>query len=245
MAGPRRSAQAAGHTGAVVREDAETLRRRLYAPGASPADLDRYRSTGAGVPRSAARTPPRRRGRVVVVLIVAALTATVGGVATARLAADAGPPVPAPTPVAMTAVERQEIAEQLARGDAAGIAAYLITHPSPPGLRTATRFDTVERHGVGDTVVTLSPVLTEAVQGRATVLVALARTGRAGWTAQRRTVDAAGRQRTVRQAERAGTQEAGALTTHTFRYPSGERPIELHVQVPEGTRWGIAVVFSD
>jgi hypothetical protein len=236
----------------VVREDAEALRRRLYAPGASSDDVDRYRGAGGGRERRSRRAPrparapgPPRRRRPVLLAVATVLVLIVGGVVVDRLDAPTGPTTPAPTPLAISGADRGGIEDELAQGNGAGIAAYLVTHPSQPALRSATRFDTVERHGIGDARVTLSPVDAEAVQGRATVLFVLGERGRAGWTSLRREVDSSGEQLLVRQVHRESEQEAGVLTTHTYAYAAGDRPVELRVTAPDGVRWGIAVVYTD
>lgn len=246
----------------MEREDAEALRRRLYAPGASDEDLDRFRSSGGVEPavrtgRSAppppeptaaaapvaVRAPARRRRTVLVVAAVVVLIA--GGLGAVRLLADPGPTAPAPTPVAMAAQDRRDVEDYLAAGDYAGISAFLVTHRALPQLQDATRNDIVERMGTGDAVVTLSPVPPQAVSGRATVLLVIGGGGRAGWTTLRREVDSTGEQRYVPQVRREGFQQSGLITTHTYRYTAGNRPVELRVAVPPGVRWGAAVVFTD
>jgi hypothetical protein len=174
---------------------------------------------------------------------VAALVVAAVGVA--RSAAEAGPTGPAPTPLAVSADDRQSLENSLANGNAAGIAAYLLTTPTLPRFADATRFETIEGKGVGDGVVTLAPVSAAAVEGRATVLLVLEVPAEAGWTTRRRRVDPSGEQQYVRQVHRASRQEAGVITVHTYRYASGDRPVELRVDAPDGVRWGAAVVFSD
>ena len=58
-------------------------------------------------------------------------------------------------------------------------------------------------------------------------------------------VDPAGEQQYVRQTLRGGEQAAGVLTTTTYRYASGDRPVRMSVDVDQGVRWGVAVVFTD
>lgn len=240
-----------------MREDAEALRRRLYSRGASEADLERYRQAGGTAepgggrvePTSAAprapRVPARRRGLRAAVVAVVAVAVLGGGIAVSRLTAGSRPAAPTPTPIAMSERDRSGLRQNLALGDYAGIAAFLVTHRAPESLQTATRADTVERTGVGDGTVSLSPVSAQAVSGRVTVLVVLAESANADWTTLRRSMDPSGEQRYVRQVQRAGPQEAGVLTTHTYRYSSGDRPIELRVSAPDGVRWGAAAVFTD
>jgi hypothetical protein len=232
----------------VVREDAEALRRRLYAPGAAGDDVERYRAAGGGAeaapPRQADRPPPRGRIRfLVAAAILAALV--VSGLGIARLTAPTAPVAAAPTPLAVTPDDRRSFEDELASGNAAGIAAYLLTTRPMPRFRGTTRIATIEGSGIGKGTVTLSPVDAEAVSGRATVLLVLEEPAEAGWTTYRRRVDPSGEQDYVRQTRRAGMQQAGVLTAHTYRYGSGDRPVELRVDAPDGVRWGAAVVFTD
>jgi hypothetical protein len=238
----------------VVRDDAEDLRRRLYAPGASADDVARFREAGpapgaAAVLEDPPPPAPSRRGRLVRLLVLAGLgvlgVLVVTGIALARSTTAAQEAVPAPTPVPRTADDRLEIQDDLAVGNGAGIAAFLVTHRPPPALVHVRRAFTVERAGTGDGVAEIFPVTAATFEGHATVLMVLARSGDAGWTLLRRQVDSSGEQRLVQQRQRRGVQEAGVLTTDTFRYASGDRPVEVHVKAPAGVRWGLAVVFSD
>jgi hypothetical protein len=244
----------------VTRDEAdpEELRRRLYAPGASTDDLDRYRTLAAATPSS--DPTPRsdsarragggpalgRRVRVLVAVAVVAVLAVVGGgLAAARSAARSAAEVPQATALRVDPEDRNSLQQSLAFGNYAGIAAYLVTHRSPPGLEGRGRYETVERKGIGNGRVVLPPLPPETVRGRASVLLVLASDGVAGWTAFRREVDSTGEQRYVRQARRSGPQPAGVLTTATFRYAAGDRPVELRIEAPEGVRWGVAIVFTD
>ncbi|RIX27788.1 hypothetical protein [Amnibacterium setariae] len=268
----------------MAREDAEALRRRLYAPGADAADVERFRAAGgvAPAPRvpasarvrraapevevrpvpvrppeplpldaepsapgasDAPRGGPRGRG-LLVVAIVAVLAA--GGLVAVRLALPPTSNAPSATPVAVDAADRAAFDENLVIGNAAGIAAFLVTHRRPlPAIADATRYFTVEEHGTGEGLVTLSPVSSAAIEGRATVVLVVDAPARVGWRSLRRQVDSSGEQRYTTQVERAGQQEPGVPTTHTYRYARGDRPVELRIDVPDGVRWGAAVVFTD
>jgi hypothetical protein len=233
----------------VVREDAEALRRRLYAPGAAVDDVDRYRAAGGGaealVPEPGPPVP-RRRSRLTAGVVAAVAVALVaGGVGLARSAAQPGPVAPAPTPLAVSAEDRGDFEQNLEAGNAAGIAAYLLTSRPLAAFHGTTRIDTLEDTGVGDGTVRLSPVDAEAVQGRATVLLVTEEPAQVGWTALRRRIDVSGEEEYVPQVRRAGMQAAGVPTLHQYRYAAGDRPVELHVDAPQNVRWGVAVVFSD
>lgn len=247
----------------MVPEDAEALRRRLYAPGASDADRARYAAVGGlaetapdvpapsePAPTASAVDPyppaPARRRRPVRLIAGAAVVIAllVGGITAARIAADGRPSGPPPTPVAMSDEDRRSVQENLTLGNYAGIAAFLVTHRAL-SLGTPSRLETVEKMGVGEGTVRLSPVSAATVRGRATVLFVTAGAAQIQWTTLRRQVDASGEQRYVRQVQRSGFQQGGQITTHTYRYAGGDRPVELRVSVPAGVRWGAAVVLTD
>lgn len=230
-----------------MREDAEALRRRLYAPGAEGDDVERYRAAGGGAEAAPKRRTVRRprAGVGLVTAIVLVLILVVVGIGVARFATHPVPTGPAPTPLAVDAADRQSFEQNLEQGRAAGIAAYLITTRTLPRFSGATRFETLEDKGVGDGVVTLAPVDAAAVQGRATVFLVVDVPGQVGWSTLRRRGDPAGEEQLVRQVHREGQQQPGIVTVHTYRYSSGNRPVELQVDAPDGVRWGAAVVFSD
>jgi hypothetical protein len=141
----------------------------------------------------------------------------------------------------VTGEERTELVRNLLAGGSAGLSAYLVTHPSPPGLRSATRFDTVERHGAGSRTLRVARP-EDAGRGRATVLLVLAQGGQATWRIERTTSDASGAPVVAR---RGGRQEAGVPTTATVALPPALTTVRLHVDAPAGVQWGVAVVFSD
>jgi hypothetical protein len=155
------------------------------------------------------------------------------------------PTAPAPQAIAVDGPQRSEFVQNLAGGGAAGIAAYLVTHRSPEPLRTATRFYTIERHGTGPVAFSLSGVPAETQAGRATVFLVLQVDGRATWTAYRVRAQVDDPSPLQAVERRTGEQQAGVLTSTTFSYRSGGRPVRLEIDAPKGVRWGAAVVFSD
>lgn len=141
---------------------------------------------------------------------------------------------PAARPVALSGEDRSELRENLESGGAAGIAAYLVTHPSPPSLRAATSFTTRELHGDGSTT---GRVPAAEVASRATVLLVSASTGPVTWVL----LAADGR----RLGTRSQDVDPGVLTAATLRVPAGAQPLRLRIEAGEGVRWGAAVVLSD
>lgn len=230
----------------VTRADAEGLRRRLYAPGASTADVDRYREVA---PQPAAREAPRRRrlARVVpgVLMVLVVSGILLAGAAARSVTPAVVPVVAAPTVLQVSDADRRAIREALAARDDIAVAGFLLARRAPPALRTATRSLIVEQTGTGPATVGVDPESAAAFRGRATVLLVLGRAGEAGWTTFWRRVDASGIRTLERQQQRAGRQEAGDLTTATYRYGSGEQPVKVRVRAPAGVRWAVEVVFTD
>ena len=180
-------------------------------------------------------------GAVLVVVAVAASIAVLLPHSPALLSADQPPAAT----IGVDGETRSEFVQNLAGGGAAGIAAYLVTHPSPPNLRGGTRYFTIERHGTGPQLIALDPAPPEAAKGRATVFLITEWAGEAGWTAYRYRFGGDGLATLEPESGRAGSQQGGVPTTATFSYRSGDRPVRLRIDVPDGVRWGAAVVFSD
>jgi hypothetical protein len=236
-----------------MREDAEVLRRRLYAPGASAADVERYRGLGIAVrvvppedrPPVARRRSPARLLRPVALAVV-----ILAGLALVRVAAREATPVTVPvvraaTAVAMPATDRAAMRTALAERDDVAVAGLLLAYRVPPALRTATRSLLVEQTGSGTATVPVDPQSSRVFRGRATVLLVLDRAARAGWTTSWRRVDGSGVRTLERQQERSGLQSAGEPTSATYRYGSGEQPVQVRVDAPDGVRWAVEVVFTD
>lgn len=177
--------------------------------------VDRLRALGAGR-----------------VLLVAAAVLVALAVVVALL--PRRPVAPAASPVALTAPDRVELRENLEAGGAAGIAAYLVTHPSPPSLRGATSFTTREVHGTGDATERIGAA---EVADLATVLLVSASTGTATWTLLGADGEPLG--------TRGQDVDPGVLTAATVRVPADEQPLRLRIDAGEGVRWGAAVVLSD
>lgn len=249
------------------------LRARVYGPHATEADRLRYRAAvdaaaaspaaegapGGGAEPAADSDPadgplvpipstrrgrglPRRRAALITagVAVLAAVTAV--AVETTRTS-ETG--LVQPSPVTSDGESQLEFEQALGTGGDAGIAAYLVTHRSPPALRSATRFTTVELHGVGDAIRTLRPPAIGATAGRATVFFVQSTDSVASWRVLASLASTQGDADSPVLAARGGLQDAGVLTSATIRYPSGRMPVQLRVTVPDGVRWGAAVVYSD
>ena len=225
-------------------DDAEALRRRLYSAGATAEDLAAYRGSAPPVAAPApevadaaepAAPPPRPRrprrllglvGGALVLVVVAALLLVLRPPSTQRPAATL------PADAATTA----EMIRNLRIGKDAGIAAYLVTNPGPKPIRSSPGYWTTEIRGAGPGSVRVAGPPSMPGPGRATVLLVLTDDADATWRATGADGDVV-RTRTVRQ-------RAGGLTSTTFAYPAGGRPVRLRVELPAGVAWGAAVVFT-
>ena len=239
------------------------LRRRIFRSGATDADRERYshlterqhpapgperggavRGTLTADPQAGGRrTPMRRRG----VLLAGALAAValVGlGLGLVPRGAQL-PPAPSPVPVTFDGPTRSEFVQNLEGGGAAGIAAYLVTHRPPLPLRGASRSFLIERSGTGPQGISLNGTPPETVAGRATVFLVLEVAAHAGWTASRIRAQSDDPSPLQAVARRSGDQQSGVMSSATFRYPAGGRPVRLDIDVPAGVRWGAAVEFTD
>jgi hypothetical protein len=81
--------------------------------------------------------------------------------------------------------------------------------------------------------------------GHATVFLVLAAPAHATWTAYRVRPQDDDPSPLQAAERRAGDLQPGVLTSTTFGYLAGGRPVRVEVDVPKGVRWGAAVVFSD
>lgn len=212
-------------------EDGEALRRRLYRPGAEETDVAAYLAAAEPEPEAEARVPesPRRRPRWAVPA-AAALVAV--GLVLAHVTAGAAPVPPALPARDVPATTSAAFVEALEAGRDAGLGPWW--EPGAPYL---------ESHGTGDGTVEL-PVSASARGGRLTVLLVVGRDGTAGWSAARLVIHD---DRTIhlrQQAAATGAVRAGVPAIGRVVYSAQHQPMRLFVQVPDGTRWGVAAVFD-
>ncbi|HEY0374534.1 MAG TPA: hypothetical protein VGC94_07045 [Amnibacterium sp.] len=236
------------------------LRRRLYAPDVSAAEVERYRElAGEGRPDPApAAAPAASRRRPVLVAAAAAVVVAVAGIgafATAR-PHPAPIPVPAITPtpipvqsssddstVAVPAAVRTSFVSALQAGRSAGLLRYFYDHPEmiPAQLRTPRRADSYERFGSNTATVFLSPSPAAQKGGQVTVAVTLDRAARV----QLRAVRAdSGMQSFVERLDDGTRGIPGVPMVRTVVY-DGEAPTVLELTVPKGVHWDVVAVFTD
>ena len=221
-----------------------------------PSSQARVEATAASVPARPSRVHRRFPVAVgfvaatAVAVVVAAQhsgtpsRATVDGHAAIRAAAihSAGP-LP-PSPVSVDDATRAAFLHGLERGGSPGIARFLATHRVAADLAT-TPLHLIERHGSGPQTVALNGPAAELASGEATVFLVTGLAGWAAWSAYDAGEAYEGGEHVQLEAARAGDQEGGELTAGTFAYATGDRPLQLRVEVPDGVGWGVAVAFSD
>lgn len=242
----------------------DALRRRLYAPGTTEADLAAYRAAEQAVvvaaPAAERRIVRSRSLRRRILVAAGAAVLVVGGgsalVVGRPLAAISGTgPSASPTVAAAivdeaelpaSATDRATFVRVLQAGDDPGLLTYLYEHPGflPPSLRTQVRAASTEYSGQGTSTIALDPSDLTRHGGRVSVILVLDRAGTYSWRAQRiaQTNDRSGP--VVELGAKAGTGRAGEPTSATFRY-SGTAPARLALYVDETVKWGAVVVFTD
>lgn len=221
-------------TGGV--DDGESLRRRLYRPGAGDADVDAYRTAVAVAPEplpEPAPAPPAR-GRVrIVVVVVGVIALLIGAVLVPRIAR--GPVGAHPAPLPTRSIDPATAARFVAALDAgqdAGLGAWF--DPQAP---------LVEEHGTGDRSVAL-PASGSASGGRMVVLLVLAADGTAGWETDRFVITDQHAIVLQQEAGATGGLRAGVPTVARIAYPADHRPLRLLVHAGAGVRWGVAAILT-
>jgi hypothetical protein len=200
----------------------DDLRRRLYRPDATDADLREYlaeRATAA--PADApAPAPPRRHRRAVL---------GVAAVAVALAACIAGTAVLLPRPANPSARPAAASAEP------SRVSGPTLTAVPIDGAATAAeRFE-----GVGDGVLSIHLPGAEFGTMRAVVLVYSSRTSTISWTAVR---PPSGDVSVVARAR--VTSHVDFATPHPFTYAGGP-PTRITVAAPEGLHWTVLVAAAN
>ncbi|WP_375387551.1 hypothetical protein [uncultured Amnibacterium sp.] len=246
-------------------DPADDLRRRLYAPGASAADVARYRTLAGPEPEPGTAAPspdprpdpPARRRRTALLAAGGLLTALAVGAAGIAVAGGRGPDpaatrtppavaVPVQTTLPIEVAARVGFVRALASGGDAGLLQFFLDNPDarPDAIRTISRAASDEYHGTGSGTIALEPSALAERGGRMTVLVVLDDAAKFEWRATRlaQSNDRSGPE--VPVDRRSGLLQPGEVGTTTIAYRSGA-PTSLLVLVGEGVRWGAVVVFTD
>ena len=246
------------HAERVSREDdgLDELRRRLYAPDVTDADLAAYRAAeSAEEPATAVAGTARRlplAGRAGA--IVAATLLVAAGVVAVGIAHPFAASIPAPSPASSTSAGRIAVSADVRDGFIRdlradvdpGLLAYLDAHPAAllEALRTAGRADSTEFTGVGPSTLSLSPTSAAEKAGHVTVVLVTDRRVAYDWRATTVAVsnDRSGPEPAV--AVHAGRADPGAPVSGTVGY-SGGVPTRLTLLLSTGVRWAAVVVYTD
>ena len=261
-----------GATRTTEAERLDALRRRLYAPDVTEAEVAAYRAAAErrveeaeapahdhrGRPAAAEGVRHGRRalvgGGAAVLLVAAGIAVLVTAHPLAGLTGATSTPTPsvtAPVRLAEGAVptsiaSRAGFVSALQGGREPGLLQYLFEHRAylPAAISTVQRADSTEYAGQGSSTLALAPSDLAQHGGRVTVFLVLDRPATYSWRAQRvaQRNDRSGP--VVELAEQAGRNRAGEPTTTTFRY-DGRAPTRLAVYTDETVKWGAVVVFTD
>ena len=259
-----------GATRTTEAERLDALRRRLYAPDVTEAEVAAYRAaaerqTAAEAPAHEHRSRPTRalapRGHRALVGGAAGVLLVAAGIAvlvTTRPLAAFTSAAPSPTPsataparliegaVPTSIASRAAFVSALQSGREPGLLEYLYGHRTylPASISTPQRAASTEYAGQGSSTLALDPSDLTQHGGRVTVFLVLDRPATYSWRAQRiaHLDDRSGP--VLELAEQAGSNRAGEPTTTTFRY-EGRAPTRLAVYTDETVKWGAVVVFTD
>ena len=236
-----------GRSAEAERRDA--LRRRLYAPDVTEAEVAAYRAT---------RRTPVDRARIAVVagavLLVAAVVIVVlvstrppAAVAPPRASlSSAVPPALTQSTIPASASMRLAFVGALQEGRSAGLLPFFLAHPTarPANLRTNGRADSTEYSGHGSSTIALDPSALAEHGGRVTVIVVTDRAAAFTWTAERiaQRNDRSGP--VVTLATQRGSTRPGEPVASTFVYDGGA-PARLALELGARVHWGAVVVFTD
>jgi len=261
-----------GATRTTEAERLDALRRRLYAPDVTEAEVAAYRAAAErsaeaeapahdhrGRPAAAAKRVPHGRrallgGGVAALLVTAGIAVLVTTHPLAAFTGAAASPTPSVTAatrliegeVPTSVASRAEFVSALQGGREPGLLEYLYEHRTylPAAISTPRRAASTEYAGQGSSTLALDPSDLTQAGGRVTVFLVLDRPATYSWRAQRvaQLKDPSGP--VLELAEQAGSNRAGEPTTTTFRY-EGRAPTRLAVYTDETVKWGAVVVFTD
>lgn len=234
-----------------MEDELERLRRRLYAPGSTAADVEAYRAAEAArlvVDGKAEPAPSQRHERRPLRLVVGVLllVAVVIAFVVARPAAHPMTAATSRGAIAVSASSRAHFAAVLDGRRDPGLLGWLYGHPE--ALRaaslTAGRADSTEFAGTGPATVPLSPTTEKERAGHLTVVLVTDRDTRYVWraTVVAQHNDRSGPEPAVAAHE--GSALRGGPVSGTVGYDGGV-PTRLTLLLPTGIRWAAVVVYTD
>jgi len=231
----------------------EALRRRVYAPGASPEDVDRYRDLVArspdpvgepeseSAPESGSAPEPRRRPLLVGVAAIAVAGLVATGVAVTVRPQPTRHTAPKPTTasvedtrLAVSTLQRRAFTTALRRNASADVVGFIAAHPAavPASVRATRWSDAGEVHDTGPSALTLFPSSDQRRGGRMTVALTVDR----DTTASVAIDDGEGEPlSSVTITARAGVPEV-----RTLPYP-GAAPSWIELDLPGDVRWDLVL----
>ncbi len=237
-------------------DELDDLRRRLYTPGVTAADVERYTALlQEPAPESAAEPvapPPPPRFPARLLLGIAGAAALLA--ATAVLAATPHPgPQPSPSAIstppvdefvlALPASVRAALVTHLRSGRSAGLLQYLVAHPAdlPPQAVTVGRPGPEEHFGAGPGMFGFTPPASAQHGGRLTLAVTVDR----ATTVDLQVVRAdSGMQGFIERLDGGAPATPGQPLVRTVLY-DGEAPTIVEVTLPRSVHWDVMTVLTD
>jgi hypothetical protein len=232
-------------TGTSERLDA--LRRRLYRPGSSEADLRRYLDERDAIARDEPvdDTPPRalpQRRRLVMgasglgLALVVALTVAVDHGAPARVAAKpATPAATAGPPLTMDVGDGQTLTVP-----AGAVTTSTATPTSVRGTAVVGRLF----EGSGNAVVSIDPPSDPLSGGSAVVLASSSSRIPVAWRVLSTLRLGRAFSGPMVLARGISAEPSGAPVPQTFRYQAESPPARIAVAAPHGTRWSLLIAVA-
>ena len=241
--------------------EVDALRRRLYAPDATAADLERYRAVeqvdaAPGTTEPAAGTSHVRRGPVLsaagvlVVLGVAAVGLALGTSApTATPTLAPAPSAAPPTQVvadyealAIPPAVRTAFVEEVRRGRPIGLQQYFTDHPAqqPRQVLSGLRENSVEQAGTGSAVLDIPTAGAAGDGGQLTLVLTVDRPTTAQWSLVAPGNRDDGDRIALDDVQGLPGQPAVASLPYTPL-----RPTSLAITVPAGVHWDLMTIFTD
>jgi len=247
-----------GERTASTRE-VDALRRRLYAPDASPEDLERYRAveqTATDTTEVAPGLAAGGRGRILPVagVLVALGVAAVGlalGTRTPTVTPSLAPAPTAALPLQVVAeyealsippAVRSAFVDEVRRGHPIGLQQYFTDHPAsqPRQVVNGLRENSVERAGSGSAVLDIPTAGAASDGGQLTIVLTVDRATTAQWS-----LVAQGNRDDGEWVPLDDVQGQPGLPAVASLPYTPLRPTRVAITVPAGVHWDLMTIFTD
>ena len=241
--------------------EVDALRRRLYAPDASPEDLERYRAAEQADPRPGPVIPvagaaPARRGHLLgVAAVLAALAVAAVGLALGT-GTPSTPPSLAPAPstapptqaladyeaLSIPPAVRSAFVDEVRRGHPIGLQQYFTDHPlqQPRQVLSGLRENSVERAGTGSAVLDIPTSADAPGGGQLTLVLTVDRAATAQWS-----LVAQGNRDDGEWVPLDDVQGQPGLPAVASLPYTPLRPTRVAITVPAGVRWDLMTIFTE